>query len=162
MEKNNSDFLKIKEAKKVDTKNAKNDPSGFLLELVSELDGFTDHLKGQMYLTVANPSVIKGYHLHAQADYYIICIKGKVKEIVYKDRHTKQEVEMGEGDYKVMHLPVGYPHAIENTGTELSYSLIYRYPAWDPKVQEQLDIAPQDIETLETWKKIEEFKKKFE
>jgi dTDP-4-dehydrorhamnose 3,5-epimerase-like enzyme len=155
-------IVKTKEAKRVETKNASGKPNGFLLELVSERDNFTRQIKGQMYLTVANPGEIKGYHLHALADYYVICVKGRVKEIVYRDKNTKEEVEMGEGDFKLMELSRGYPHAIQNIGNEPSYSLIYRYPAWDPKVQEQLDIDPANIETDEAWRKIEQFKKQFD
>ena len=68
---------------------------------------------------------------------------------------------MGDGDYKLMELPRGYPHAVQNIGDEPAYTLVYRYPAWDPDINEQFDIAPEDIETEEAWKKIEEFKKKF-
>lgn len=154
-------IVETKPAKRVDTKDASGVPNGFLLELVSELDGFTQGIKGQMYLTVAEPGTLKGFHMHAQANYYIICVKGRVKEIVYRSATEKEEVEMGDGDFKVMHLPKGYPHAIQNIGSEPAYTLIFRDAPYDPNVKEQFDIAPEDIEKSEWWEKIEAFKKQF-
>jgi dTDP-4-dehydrorhamnose 3,5-epimerase-like enzyme len=156
------DTLKIKKAKKVDTKDSHGKPNGFLLELVSDRDNFTKHIKGQMYLSVAALGDTKGYHMHARSDYYVICVKGKVQEIVYKDNDSKEIIEMGDGDFKLMELPRGCPHAVVNIGSEPAYMLMYRYPAWDPDVNEQLDIAPEDIEKEESWEKIREFKKKFD
>lgn len=155
------DIVKIKPCKKVDTFDAERNPNGWLLELVSEVDSFTKHLKGQMYLSVAEPGTFKGFHLHAISTYYVICIKGRVQEIIYKDRKTKQIVEMGDDDFKTVELPKGYPHAIHNIGSEQAYVLIYRYPGWDPNVKEQLDISPDEIETKKAWREIKKFIKKW-
>ncbi len=155
-------IVKIKPCKKIVTFDPKTKkPNGWLLEVVSDTDHFTKHLSGQMYLTVANPGEFKGYHLHADADYFVTCLKGKAMEIVYKNRNEKQEIEMGDGDFKTVFVPKGCPHGIKNIGNGPVYVLIYRYPAWSLDVKEQLDISPKDIETSEAWEKIREFKKKF-
>lgn len=150
-------LVKIKPCKKVETRNQKGKPNGWLLEVMSDRDGFTKHIKGQVYLTVAEPGEFKGYHLHAQSDYFVTCLRGKIKEIIYKSRTKKQEIKMGDGDFKTVFLPKGYPHAIQNTGKESAYVLVYRYPAWDPDVKEQLDITKAEINTAEAWKKIRKF-----
>jgi dTDP-4-dehydrorhamnose 3,5-epimerase-like enzyme len=166
MEKNTKDFLTIKSARKINTKDPDGTLNGFLLELVSELDGFTKHIKGQMYMTMAEPNSIKGYHMHALADYYVIVIKGNVRYVAYKDKNTKQELILDDKKPQLVHLPKGHPHALFNDSSEPAYVLMYRYPAWDEKAyktgnDEQYDIDPKNIETNEAWQDIEDFKKKF-
>ena len=152
--------VKIKPCKRVVTLNSQKKPKGWLLEVVSEHDKFTKHLTGQVYLTVIRPNEFTDFHLHAQADYFVTCLKGKIKEIIYKNRKEKQEVKMGDGDFKTVFLPKGYPHAIKNIGDEPAYVLIYRYPAWNQDTKEQLDISPKDIGTEATWNRIKKFVKK--
>ncbi len=150
-------LVNIKPCKKIETRNQKGKKNGWLLEIISDRDKFTKHIKGQVYLTVAEPGEFKGYHLHAMSDYFVTCLKGRVKEIIYKSRTEKQEVKMGDGDFKTVFLPKGYPHAIQNIGKEPAYVLVYRYPAWDSAVKEQLDIGKTEINTPEAWKKIRKF-----
>ncbi|MFH1769761.1 MAG: hypothetical protein ABH833_03800 [Parcubacteria group bacterium] len=155
------EVIKIKESKKVDTKGVDGKLNGFVLEVLSEDDGFAEGLKGQVYLTVAGARVQKGYHIHALATYHVSCIKGKMKSTVYYSKNEKKEIEMGDGNFKVIKYPPGCAHLITNIGDEDAYVIIYRDIPWDPEVKEQLDIAPEDIETEEAWKKIKEFNKSF-
>jgi len=155
------DFVKIKPCKKVDTLSTEKKPNGWLIEIVSDKDGFTKNLKGQLYMTTINPGVEKGYHIHAVARYYITCIKGRIKSIIYKDRFMKQIIELGDGDFKTYELIPGTAHLMANIGNEQAYILCYRFPSWSADLKEQLDIEPREIETEETWKKINEFVKSF-
>ena len=132
------------------------------MEVVSDQDKFTKHLRGQVYLAVINPGGSMDYHLHAGADYYVTCLKGKIREVIYKSRLENQAVEMGDDDFKTVFLPRGYPHLIENLGKASAYILVYRYPAWSPKIKEQVDIPKDQIETTAAWKKIRAFKKNFD
>lgn len=150
-------IVTIKPCKKVETKNQNGKSNGWLLEVVSDRDQFTKHLKGQIYLTVAKPGELKGYHLHAVSDYFVTCLKGTVQEIIYKSKTEKQTVTMGDGDFKTVFLPKGYPHAIRNIGKQPAYVLVYRFPSWDPGVREQLDIPKDEIRTVDAWKKIRQF-----
>lgn len=154
-------FFKIKPCKKIDTFDAHKNHNGWVLEIVSDKDGFTKHIKGQVYMTVAPPGSFKGYHVHAAADYFITCIRGQIVDIIYKSRDVKQEIKMGDGDFKTIRVPKGSPHGFKNIGKESAHVLIYRYPAWSPSLKEQLDIPSKDIETKEAWNKIKEFRKKF-
>lgn len=158
MEKN----IRVKNCKRVDTRDTSGVSNGWILELVSDQDGFTEHIKGQMYLSVAAPGLFKGYHIHAAADYYVTCIKGKIKDVIIPKRGEKHEEELGDGNFKLVHIPKGIPHGFQNIGTEDAYILVYRYPSWSPELKEQLDIAPEDIDKEESWTKIKEFCKKFQ
>ena len=155
------DIIHIKPCKRVDTFHTDGTPNGWLLEVQSDRDGFTKELMGSFYLTVTKPGSAKGYHIHAVAHYHVTCLKGTVRSTVYKDRTHKEMVEMGDGDFKTIKYAPGCAHLIENIGTEPAYVLIYRYPAWNPELKEQLDIAPEDIETPATWKKIQKFVSQF-
>lgn len=147
--------------KRIDTKSSDGTQNGWLLEVVSDRDGATQHLTGQIYLTIAEPGTFKGFHLHALADYSVTCIRGRIEEVIYRSQHEKEVIEMGDGVYKTVHLPSGLPHGFRNISDEPAYVLIYRWPAWDPAVKEQLDIAPMDIEKAATWERIQEFRTSF-
>ncbi len=98
------DFVQIKNCKKVDTFDVtKTKVNGWLLEIASDKDGFTENLNGQMYITTINPGTKKGFHIHALATYHIICIKGNIKSVFYKDRFTKKIVQYGEKDFKIIY-----------------------------------------------------------
>lgn len=155
------DIITIKPCKKIITKHLDGVPNGWLLEVLSDRDGFAEDLKGQVYLTVVEPGVLKGYHVHAVARYHVTCLSGRIRSTVYRSRTEKQEVEYGEGDFKTIKYPPGCAHLIENIGADPAHVLIYRYPAWSLDLPEQLDIPPEEIEIPETWIKIENFVKQF-
>ncbi len=160
--KKESSTIRVKPCKRIVTKDpATKKTNGFLLEVVSERDGFTKHIRGQIYMTTVEPGAFKGYHLHADADYYVTCIRGQVREIIYTSAKKKRIIRMGDGDFKTVFLPRGCPHAIENIGDDVAYILVYRYHAWSPEVHEQMDIARGDIAKPMIWKKIRAFLKTF-
>src|SRR3989344_1232890 len=64
-------FIKTKPCKKIETFDADKKPNGWVLEIVSDKDNFTKHIRGQIYLTVVEPGLFKGYHVHAAADLFI-------------------------------------------------------------------------------------------
>lgn len=131
-------MIKVKSCKKIITGN-----KGWLLEIASDRDGFTE-IKGQIYMITINPGVVKGYHMHKGTDYYVTCIKGKVRHVVYPGR---EESIMGDDDFKTVFMPKGSAHAIENLGNEVAYVLMYRTVAWDPDdFYEQVDVLPEKIE----------------
>jgi dTDP-4-dehydrorhamnose 3,5-epimerase-like enzyme len=157
-----NDIITIKPCKKVATKHTDGTSNGWLLEVQSDRDGFTEELKGQFYLTVADPGSVKGYHIHAVATYHVTCLKGRIRSTVYKDKNSKQAVEMGDGDFKTIKYAPGGAHLIENIGNEPAYILIYRYPSWSLDLPEQLDVPPEEIETDAAWEKIDAFVKQWQ
>jgi len=154
MEKN---FVKIKKCKKIDTFDSGAKRNGWLLEILSDKDKFSENLRGQVYLSVVAPRMKKGFHIHGRATYFLTCIKGKIKSVVYTGRRRKREIRMGDGNYKTIRLLPGTAHLICNLGNEESYILVYRHPSWDANIKEQLDISEQEIRTEESWVKINKF-----
>ncbi|MEK7659268.1 MAG: hypothetical protein AAB338_01270 [Patescibacteria group bacterium] len=155
--------IKIKPCKKVETFDSNKKPNGWLLEIISDRDAFTENLTGQVYLTTIKPGEEKGFHVHAGAKYFVTCLKGRIKSVIYTDRFNKQEIQSGDGNFKTYELPLGSAHLLSNKGDkEEAYVLIYRFPSWSPDFKEQLDISPEEIDTEETWRKINSFVKKIQ
>ncbi|MEK7138468.1 MAG: cupin domain-containing protein [Patescibacteria group bacterium] len=162
MKKTIKNKVQVKPCRKITTFDFKTKKSnGWLLEVISERDGFTKHLRGQVYMTVANPGEFKGYHLHAGTDYFVTCLRGTVKHIIYTSINKKEEIKMGDDDFKTVSLSRGYPHAFENIGKIPAYILVYRYPAWSADIKEQFDVPRNQIRNPESWKKIRAFIKNF-
>lgn len=158
----NKKIVDIKPCRKVITFDSKTKKSkGWLLEVVSDRDKFTKHLRGQIYLTVVNSGGAMDYHMHAGADYFVTCLKGRVREVIYKSINEKQEIKMGDEDFKTVFLPKNHPHRIENLSKEPAYVLVYRYPSWSADIREQFDIPKNQIRNPEAWVKIRAFIKNF-
>lgn len=155
--------IKKKSCKKVETKDPIDQSiNGWLLEIASDKDGFNEYLNGQVYMTTINSGVKKGYHIHIGADYFVTCIRGRIKSTIYLNKDQKKEFYSGDDDFKTYRLPLGSAHLMENVGDNQAYVIIYRYPSWSPDFKEQLDIEPDDIETDKAWKKIKKFVKAFQ
>ena len=157
MKKPNNHYVKF--CKLLKTYNSDGKQNGWLLEMMSEGDGWTENLRGQIYLTLAAPKNYKGYHTHAEAMNHFACLKGKIKLVIYTNRKKKREVEMGDREFKIMKVFPGEAHCMINDGTEEARVLTYRYPQWSEENQDILTISPSEILTSEAWKKIESFKK---
>lgn len=149
----------VKPAKRVQTYNSYKESNGWLLEVFSDKDGWTENMRGQIYLTVVAPHNHKGFHVHAKAMYQFTCLRGKIKSIIYTTRDQKREIEMGEGDYKSIKVFPGEAHCMVNSSNEEAYMLTYRFPAWTSEDPDILTIAPAEINTPEAWEKIEYFKR---
>jgi dTDP-4-dehydrorhamnose 3,5-epimerase len=54
------------------------DDRGYLVELVRSDDSFFKQF-GQVYVSVINPGVVKGFHKHSRQTEHISCIHGQVK-----------------------------------------------------------------------------------
>ncbi|KKR88708.1 MAG: hypothetical protein UW43_C0002G0018 [Candidatus Yanofskybacteria bacterium GW2011_GWA1_44_21] len=154
-------FIKTKPCKKIETFDADKKPNGWVLEIVSDKDNFTKHIRGQIYLTVVEPGLFKGYHVHAAADLFITCLDGQVASIIYKNKNTKREIPMGGDNFKTVFVPKGYLHGIKNIGKSQAKVLVYRYPAWMPALEEQLFVSSKNVGNGETWIKIKKFLKEF-
>lgn len=149
----------VRPCKKVNTYNSYKSPNGWLLEIVSDKDKWTENLVGQVYLTVVGPHNHKGFHIHAVAMYHFTCLKGQIRSIIYSDRAEKREIQMGDGDYKTIKVFPGEAHCMVNDTDEDAYVLTYRYPTWTEDNPDILTISPSEIDTAQAWEKIEYFRK---
>jgi len=102
------------------------DERGFLMEMLrSDDDMFTEF--GQVYLSVAYPGIVKGWHYHKlQTDYFTV-VKGMLKVVLYDRRDgspTHGEVNeffMGEKNPILISIPPGVVHGVKAIGGEAGY-----------------------------------------
>jgi len=142
------DGVEVKELKK------HCDNRGFLMEILRgsdkvKADGATAF--GQYYLGAVYPGVVKGKHRHFRQDDHICVITGNAaihledgREGMGKGR--KEAIMVGEEHgWKLIKIPRGIWHSVENVGTETCLLINYATGEYDPKnVDEergQFDIA---------------------
>ena len=102
------------------------DERGFLMEMLrSDDDMFTEF--GQVYLSVAYPGVVKGWHYHKlQTDYFTV-VKGMLKVVLYDRREgspTHGEINeffMGEKNPILISIPPGVVHGVKAIGGGAGY-----------------------------------------
>ena len=83
------DGIKVKELKLI------RDKRGFLMEIL-RCDDEIFRKFGQVYLTAVNPDYVKGWHYHKIQMDNFVCVKGRVKVVLYDGREnskTKGEVQ---------------------------------------------------------------------
>lgn len=129
----------VHKCKKINTKDALGKNNGWLLELNSDKDSWTEFIRGQVYLTVVYPKKQKGFHLHKLKTNHITCIKGSVTVAVFNGKKT-ETFKIGENNFQSLKIPPGLPLAIYNSGNENAYVINYCYPSYDPKIKEQEEI----------------------
>ena len=71
--------VRTEPAKKVTTFDLAGSENGFLIEMFKSPDG----RKTEVYLSAANPGAFKGYHLHRVRAARYICLRGRMRIILY-------------------------------------------------------------------------------
>lgn len=129
----------IKLCKKVITKDGKTGlPNGFLVEIVSAKDGWTEQIKGQVYMTTVPPGVFKGFHIHQKKIDHFTCVRGNVFVVTYEDGEYR-EYPSGEKGFCTVKVPPKVPHGLYNFGDEEAYVINYCYPPYDPSDPDQTE-----------------------
>ena len=102
------------------------DERGYLMEMLRADDEIFQKF-GQVYLSVAYPGVVKGWHYHkVQTDYFTI-VKGMMKVVLYdgrEDSPTHGEVNeffMGELNPLLITIPPGVLHGMKAIGNAPGY-----------------------------------------
>ncbi len=135
------------------------DERGYLMEMFrSDWPEFAKF--GQVYVTVAYPGVVKGWHYHkVQTDNFVV-VKGTAKVVCYDNRpgsRTKGEVDEffpGERNPLLIQIPPPVVHGFKAIGGEAAYLVsvpteLYRYegpdeyriPANSPDIPYSWDIV---------------------
>ncbi len=127
---------KTKSCKRVVTRDHEGKENGWLLEIASTHDQFTENMAGQVYLSVAKPKTVKGFHLHKKKTNHFTCIKGNVKLVVW-DGTKYHEYLMGEDNFITVKVKPGEPAAFYNPGDEDAYIINCCFPAYYPGDNEQ-------------------------
>jgi dTDP-4-dehydrorhamnose 3,5-epimerase len=102
------------------------DERGYLMEMLRSDDEIFQEF-GQVYLSVAYPGVVKGWHYHkVQTDFFTI-VKGMMKVVLYDDRPdspTRGEINeffMGELNPILITIPPGVLHGMKAIGNAPGY-----------------------------------------
>lgn len=128
-----------KPCKKVITKDLKSgQPNGFLVEVVSAKDGWTEHIDGQVYMTTVPSGVFKGFHIHQKKVDHFTCLKGNIFVVTYENGQYKEYVS-GEDSFNTIKIPPTVPHGLYNFGDEEAYVVNYCWPPYDPVNPDQTE-----------------------
>src|SRR3972149_5521856 len=100
-------LAKIENAKKVKTFTPEGMENGVLTELYKDKD------KTLLYLTTIKPGMFKGYHLHRVRAARYMCIKGKAKIILYKNK-IREEYILDANDPARLYIPNNTATGLEN------------------------------------------------
>lgn len=133
----------LADAKKVTTYDHSQKENGFLVELYKDGD------KTTAYLTAAAPGAFKGYHLHRVRAARYVCIRGKMKIILYKPgTKEREEFILDASTPQRLFIPKDIATGLENIGTEEAWLINYPDPAYDPTlVDEQVEYTKEELES---------------
>jgi dTDP-4-dehydrorhamnose 3,5-epimerase len=102
------------------------DERGFLMEIFRCDDGFFQAF-GQVYLSVAYPGVVKGWHYHVKQTDHFTVVKGMLKVVLYdkrEDSATRGQINeffMGEKNPILLVIPPLVVHGVKAIGAEPGY-----------------------------------------
>lgn len=137
------------------------DKRGRLMEILRSDDEIFSKF-GQVYLTVAYPGVVKGWHYHKiQVDNFV-CVSGMMQLVLYdarKDSSTFKEINeffMGLHNPVLVQVPPYVTHGFKALGTQEGMMLnipseVYRY-----KEPDEFRLPPDSKEIpYDWWKKVD-------
>jgi dTDP-4-dehydrorhamnose 3,5-epimerase-like enzyme len=137
-------------AKKVTTFDHGGNENGFLIEMFKSDDGhFTE-----VYLSAATPGAFKGYHLHRVRAARYVCLKGRMRIILYsqeddggKVRWTREEHILDASQPSRLFIPKNVATGLENIGDEDGWLVNYPDPPYDPDLKdEQVEYTQEELE----------------
>ena len=119
------------------------DSRGFLMEILRGSDAIKADgpgAFGQYYLGAVPPAVVKGRHRHFAQDDHICIIMGRAAVHLEdgrdgsKTKGAKQVILAGEEHgWKLVRIPRGVWHSVENIGSETCYLVNYVTTEYDAK-----------------------------
>jgi len=134
----------IEDCKKVPTFDQKGEENGFLIEL------FKKGNKTLLYLSAVKTGGFKGYHLHRIRSATYVCIKGKMKIILYlRDggRYVRKEYILDANKPQRLFVPPLVPTGLQNIASEESWLINYPDPPYDPALlDEQIEYTQEELD----------------
>jgi dTDP-4-dehydrorhamnose 3,5-epimerase-like enzyme len=136
-------------AKRVTTYDHAGKENGWLVEL------YKDGAKTTAYLTAASPGAFKGYHLHRVRAARYVCLRGRMRVILYtmgariggKTAWTREEHVLDAANPERLLIPKDVATGLENIGDEEGWLINYPDPAYDPALKdEQVEYTQADLE----------------
>jgi len=131
--------VKSEKAKKVPTYDLEKRDNGFLTELFKEGD------KTIMYLSTLKVDAFKGYHLHRIRNAHYICVKGKVKIILYKDGNREEHILDSDNPSRLF-VPNNVATGLQNIGKDEAWLINHPSPPYDPNLKdEQIEYTEKEL-----------------
>lgn len=135
-------------SKKITTIDHEGNENGFLIEMFKKND------KTEVYLSAARAGAFKGYHLHRVRAARYVCVKGKMRIILYvpkeKEKKTvwvREEHLLNADEPKRLFIPKNIATGLENIGGEEAWLVNYPDPAYDPELKdEQVEYTQEELE----------------
>lgn len=134
-------IAKIEEAKKVETFDAKGVKNGELIEL------YKDNEKTVAYLTTVLPGMFKGYHLHRVRAARYVCLKGKMKIILYQNGKREEYILDAQNPQRLF-IPNNVATGFFNVGEEEGWLINYPDPPYNPNLKdEQVEYTEEELQS---------------
>ena len=141
------DKVRVEPAKYVLTKDHGGNENGFLIELFK---GGADGQLTEVYLSAAKPGAFKGYHLHRVRAARYVCLKGRMRIILYQrdgEQWVREEHILDENDPKRLFIPKNVATGLENIGDAEGWLVNYPDPPYDPTLKdEQVEYTQAELE----------------
>jgi len=106
----------------------KTDDRGWLFELIKSESA------GQMFVSSTKPGITRGNHYHDTKVEKFCVVKGQG---IIRFRHVTEseafEYAVGDKEIRIVDIPPGYTHSIENTGDEEMVTLFWANEIFDPE-----------------------------
>lgn len=131
---------------------------GFLMEVLRSDENLLRKF-GQTTFTVAYPGTIKAFHWHKKQDDLWFVAQGKAMIVLHdlrEDSKTKGETQViyaGEGDYKLILIPVGVAHGYKVLSDEPVLLFYHTTEPYNAKNPDEERIAHNDPKIGFDWKK---------
>jgi len=132
------------------------DERGFLMEILRADDPFFEKF-GQVYLTVAYPGVVKGWHYHRKQTDHFCVVKGMLKVVLYDSRPDSptrgvvNEFFLGERNPVVLRIPALVIHGMKGIGTEPGYLINCPSEMYSYSEPDEFRIHPHDNDIPYDW-----------
>lgn len=132
----------LEDAKKVATYRHDGSENGFLVELFKDAD------KTILYITSAKPGAFKGYHLHRVRASRYVCIRGKMKIILFRPGTKEQEEYILDAARpQRLFIPKDVATGLQNVGDEEAWLINFPDPPYDPYLKdEQVEYTQEELE----------------
>ena len=138
------DKVSLEPAKYVVTKDHGGNENGFLIEMFKGGD------KTVVYLSAAKPGAFKGYHLHRVRAARYVCLRGRMRIILYQrndDAWVREEHVLDSSEPKRLFIPKNVATGLENIGDEEGWLVNYPDPPYDPSLKdEQVEYTQEELE----------------
>lgn len=136
------------------------DERGMLMEMLRADDAIFQKF-GQVYVSMAYPGVVKGWHYHLKQTDYFVTIKGMMKVALYDNREgspTKGVVNdffIGELNPILLVIPPGVIHGMKAIGTEPAYMINIPTEVYNYDSPDEYRIHPHDNDIPYDWGLVE-------